>query len=497
MNRCKLKTSKYFVFLCMMILIIVQGCEKDPDTIEPEQPDPIELHNQVINEWILDNMEVFYYWNDWHNWNPQIPQNINTKLKPEVYFESLLHQDDHFSVIYDNYQTLRQSLSGVSTEAGYDYVPLLISERNIMCYISYIKPGTPAQTAGLKRGDLFLRINNNQLTIDNYRLLHSETGKMHTLGMAKIEGNDISFIENVALTVIEGYEENPILLDTLYNIQNRKIGYFVYNFFARDSKEGGIEYEKELNNLFGKYKTEGIDDLIIDLRYNSGGTVITAQALASMIANRSKDDIFGVEDFNFLLHSYFSATEGEDYNKMYFLDEIVRTQNDKVTINKLGLSRVYLIVSRHTASASELIINGLRPYLGNENVVLVGDKTYGKNYGSMLIYERDPIKQQTNDWALLPVVFKLSNKDGFSDYGSGFEPDIAVREDVASALPFMKQLGDTEELLLATTLDLIFGISKSVSKSAALAEFEFFDSTVEKLSARNNMYIYDRKINLP
>ena len=483
-----LEVSKYCFFWFMIVLIIVQGCDKE-EKPEPEpEPEPTEIQYQIVNEWIFDHMEVYYYW------NTQIPKNLSKSLKPDEYFESLLSKEDRFSVIYDNFQELYESLMGVNTEAGYDYMLLRLSGgSDIMGYITYIKPKTPAEAAGLKRGDFFLRINNTQLTINNYRTLLQETTKRHTLGLAKIEGNTIYPTDNVDLSVIV-YEENPILLDTVYYDNNRKIGYFVYNFFARDSEENGIRYERELNELFGKYKTEGIDDLIIDLRYNSGGTTVKAQALASMISGLSSTDIFGYTEYNSYLHSHWSVSDGANYNVMYFLDEIVRAPNDKTPINKLsGLNRLYLIVSGQTASASELLINGLRPYMGAENVVLVGETTFGKNVGSFLLYERDSEKQKTNNWGMLPIVFKLSNKLHFSNYSNGFEPDVDIHE--TDDLLYMKPLGDTEELLLATTLDMISGISK-MRKQDIGVKFEIVGSAIDRMPARKNMYIYDRKNSL-
>ena len=217
-------------------------------------------------------------------------------------------------------------------------------------------------------------------------------------------------------------------------------------------------------------------------------------------SNFSSTDVFAYEEYNSLLDAEYREYYGEDHNIMYFLDYIERVQNDRVqervAINKLsGLNRLYLIVSRSTASASELVINGLRPYMGTENVVLIGETTYGKNVGSFLIYERDEEKQKTNNWGMLPIVFKLSNKLHFSDYGDGFLTDVDIHE--TNDLFDMKPLGDTEELLLATTIDKIFGISKT-RKNNTEAKFEIVGSAIDRTPARKNMFkMYDRKNNLP
>ena len=474
--------GKYFALLILITLIIAQGCE-DKDKI-----DPVDAQNRIINDWILDIMEEVYFW------NTLIPPNANKSLKPDVFFNSLLKRpEDRFSVIYDNFQELLASLMGVNREAGYDFNLGYLDEYefNIIGYITYIKPGTPAEAAGIKRGDFFLRINNTQMNINNYGELLQATANPHSLGILEATG-----IRNVQLNVIE-YAENPILLDTIYtHFPDKKIGYFVYNFFARDRHTDGIAYEKELNNLFGKFKNETIDELIIDLRYNSGGTTITAQALASMISGLPSSEIFGIEIFNDFVHSYYSARIGANYNKMFFLNNIERINEDDVVlesvpINKLSnLKNLYLITSRQTASASELIINGLRPYM--DNVILVGDTTAGKNFGSWLIYETNPVKQRTNNWGMLPIVFKLENNANFSDYGDGFEPAVRLHETMA---PEIKPLGNTDELLLAATLDLIFGNSTAEQKNVG-DKTKIIGSAIDRTPARKNMYVYDRKNSL-
>jgi len=453
----------------------MQGCKKD------NTPNPY----QEVNDWILDNMKLVYLW------NTHIPSKTNKTQKPDVYFESLKYKDDRYSFIHDNFMELIGSLTGINIEAGYEFdLASIKNSSDIFGYITYIKPGTPAESAGLKRGDFFLEINNTQMTVSNYRTLLQEMSKPHTLRLAKIEENKIYPTNNVSIPAVIPYKENPILLDTIYNIKDKKIGYFVYNFFARDSEDLGIAYEKELNNLFGNFISKGIDELIVDLRYNMGGTVISALALASMISNRSSTDIFGYEEYNSILNLYFASMYGADHNIMYFLDHIERiNKNDiiveQVPINKLSeLNRVYIIVSGQSASASELLINGLRPYMGNDNVVLIGETTVGKNVGSTIIYEDDPVKQKKNTWGMLPIIVKLSNSQHFSDYANGFKPNVEIHEFELE----MKPLGDTDELLLSTTLDIIFGTYTPQSKNVR-TRVEIINSSRDRIPARQNMYI--------
>jgi C-terminal processing protease CtpA/Prc len=350
---------------------------------------------------------------------------------------------------------------------------------DVIGYITYIKSGTPAESAGLKRGEYFHQINGTQMTLSNYSSLVAETSKAHTLGISIISGNTIIGVKNVSLEVIENYPENPILLDTIYNFMGKNIGYFVYNFFARDKGDGSLTYEKELNNLFGKFKSLQIDELIVDLRYNGGGAVITTQALASMISGQGSDKVFYIDEYNYLITSELLR---EKYDmKSYFINTIDRS----TPINSLsGLSTVYFIVSGRSASASELLINGLKPYM---NVVLIGGITYGKNVSSISIYEED---DPDNKWGMQPIIAKMSNADGFSDYGDGFTPDKIIYENQEESI---MQLGDMRELLLRTTIATIFGIEGedvvTTKRIASPATSLVIGSAADRNPVRQNQYI--------
>jgi len=474
-----LRTGRYLVFLWVIVtLLAVQGCRKD---------DPVSGEYREINEWILDNMSF------WYLWNTQIPRRTDQTLHPRDYFGSLLYKaEDNFSWIQEDFTELMNYLSGVTTEAGYEFELFLVEQSNNQVFgcITYIKPGTPAKNAGLKRGDCFTSINGVGITTGNYQNLLRQMSKTHTIG--KVDTNT-GQTTTVSLSVIE-YDENPILLDTIYNIQSKKIGYFVYNLFARDSERYGIAYEKELNDLFGKFQTQNIDELIIDLRYNSGGTVVTAEALASMISNRSSSEIMGYELYNSLVDKELIKLYGKDYNITYFPDYIVKfngsgTVTERVKINKLpNLKQVYLIVTNRSASASELLINCLQPFM---DVILVGKTTYGKNVGSITIYETDEEKQKTNTWGLQPIISKFENSRHFSDYGNGFKPNI--ESDEFDFEIEMLELGNIDEVMLSDAINHIFGMKSPKRKNAALKP-KNVGSSLDRYPARRNMYIENVKL---
>ena len=176
------KTGIFYAFCCFIALMVIQGCDNDPGLESEPEPEP-ENPFQEINDWIFENMAIFYYW------NTQMNADADKQLNPDEYFESLLYSGDKYSWIQDNFQELMASLMGVNTEAGYDFGLMLMSANSsqIIGYITYIKQGTPAEAVGLKRGDFFLTINNTQLTLDNYHTLIREMSNPHTLGVLNLE----------------------------------------------------------------------------------------------------------------------------------------------------------------------------------------------------------------------------------------------------------------------------------------------------------------------
>jgi C-terminal processing protease CtpA/Prc len=467
--------------ILLALLTVISSCE---------QHDPVSdeiIQNQNVNEWILDNMKTWYFWSD------KLPSKTNKNMNPDAYFESLLYKaEDRFSWIQENFTELQESLSGIQMEAGYDYsLGMLEAEGDLIGLINYVKPNSPASEAGLKRGDIFLTINGTQLTRSNYQTLLSAISSAHTLGI--VEQNTT---RQVSLSVVK-YEENPILLDTIYEISNKKIGYLVYNFFAQDNGNNSLSYVKELNQVFGKFQESGINELILDLRYNSGGAISTSIALSSMIANRTSSDLFAIEEYNSFIDSYFRKAEGENYNKAFFQDQLIKydTQGnvlENVPIHKLtGLSQVYVLTSNRTASASELVINGLIPYL---KVVLIGKLTYGKNVGSITLYEEDPEKQKDNTWGMQPIVVKLANVNKSSDYGNGFAPDVEVSE--YKTFPLLP-LGNTDETMLQTALIRMGILTKqspsntirSDAEKSELLPFHPVSSSIDRTPVRRNVYL--------
>lgn len=416
--------------------------------------------NAYVNEWTYSNMEGLYYWNE------KLPVFKKSTATPSLYFESLLYVDDRFSAFFEDYNDLMKRLSGVTAaEIGFEY-KLFLEDMNsdkVIGVVVYTKPGTHAETLNIKRGDFINRIDGTPITLNNYQSLLarlSDSAPAVKIGFAS--KNTGSFVDSYEYNVNKSinYSENPVLLDTVYTVGQQKIAYLVYNFFAADSGDGSVRFDRQVNEIIGRFKSREVDELILDFRYNSGGMMSSAVHLGSMLVpNVSDTKVFSYTEYNTYLTNYFNS---DDYKNKYsdnpfveYFTTTLKAQNQTLPIHNIGndLDRIYFITGNSTASASEMVINGLKPYV---DCVLVGEVTYGKNVGSVVVNDDE---NPDNKKAFMPIILKYFNKDRKSDFTYGFEPNILVGED------FAHELGDTREKLLATVISAING-SPAMTESA-------------------------------
>ena len=228
-------------------------------------------------------------------------------------------------------------------------------------------------------------------------------------------------------------EINPFYLHQMYEVEGKKIAYLVYNEFSTGPNNEGTEsvYNEQMKQIFAQFKSQSPDAFILDLRYNNGGYLQCAQALGSLLAPASA-----------MGKDFVNLTFNEKANP-----QIIRYpfSTDYANAN-LNLNKVYILTGNQTASASEAVINGLIPYMGAENVILIGNKTEGKNV-AMTSY-----KNEAHGITLWPVIAFVSNSNNEGDYSEGFNPQYNLNENTLTQwLP----LGDPEEYLLKNTLSLI------------------------------------------
>ena len=442
--------------LVVSALALVISCRKG----NVEHPDKQFSENSETNQWVVENMRDIYYW------NTSIPRDrsLDFSQDPEGFFESILHPDDRFSWI-QRADDLENELSGVSTTVGLGIGLLQINQAgDVVIAVRYALDGSPADQAEIKRGDLITKINGRALTVDNYgEVLDPYYGSAaFTVQLAHINENDqIVNDREVTLTPVERFQENAILLDTVITTPSgKKVGYLFYNRFLN-------EQPIELLNAFGRFKNAGVNDLVLDLRYNGGGGIWIAAILSGLIQrNFQENDPFIQYKYNTkygsetLTYYQLFGGESDDQEEVAFADAVVSS----IKQVNLNLPKVYIIATNSSASASELVINNLRPFLSDANVVHIGETTTGKNEGSITIVdEREPRKI---DWGIQPIIVKLANKDGFGDYPDGLKPQYEVDE--WNYLPWAP-LGSLEDPLLAQALGLIDpGMRPAAAKSMGL-----------------------------
>ncbi len=430
--------KKIFLLLIIVSSIFV-SCFNDLD-------DTVQTASQLdIKNFIYRGLNFFYlYKADNTELNANLEgQELNDFLEsyesPEALFEYFRSSQDRFSLLVDDYVELENALSGITLNHGMEFGLVFYPDGsdNVFGYVRYVLPNSDAASKNVERGMIFNTIDGVQITSNNFRdLLNPDS---YTIGLATFDGNNINPTGESIELVKQQYTENPVYIAETLTIQGQKIGYIMYNAFTQN-------FDTQLNTAFGQFKADGVSELILDLRYNGGGSVETAIDLSSMITGQFNGQLFVSEQWN------------DDRQAEYASDKLFNNQiSTGEAINSLNLNRVYVLTTGRSASASELVINGLNPYI---NVVQVGGTTTGKFQASFLLYDAPApnfSRSQANPghtYAMLPLVFKTINSAGFTDYVDGLEPDIEYLEDYSN----LGILGDENEPLLATALNDIFGL---------------------------------------
>jgi C-terminal processing protease CtpA/Prc len=385
-------------------------------------------------------MKYYYLWNDRID-----TEGIDKNENPEQYFKRLIVPEDNYSHITNDFKSLLSGLLG-NKKSGYAYFLYSTNNDNVAGKITYVAKESPADVAGLKRGAMFTKINGTSLSIQNYQDLAAQMFDKHTLTIRDAKASETNYEILVAK-----FAENPVFLDTVYNFNDCKVGYLVYNFFISDNGDFSKQYDMQLNDVFAKFKDENINELILDLRYNTKGHIFNSMIMASLIVpNPDIEEIYAKYQYNNSLQQIIRNEFDDNYLNLYYTNVI----ND-MPLNNIGaqLDRIFILTSTKTGVIGEILINSLQLSM---DVVIVGNKTAGRNMFSVFIYEHDLEKQGINTWAIAPVVIQIANKAGNTDIA--FTPDVEITEPLADNTP----LGNIDEKVLSTALNMILKSSSPV-----------------------------------
>lgn len=401
----------------------------------------------IINTNYLWNKEVEYALSLWN-----IDKDDPVERVRQVRYKGPDGKDiDKWTQMLPNISTLTQSVAGTSTTFGYSlsFHRVKGSDTEVVASVRYTSKDSPAAKAGLKRGDVITAVNGKTLTTDNYASLAKERlYGSDTITLTMVDGH------NVTMDPVTMYEE-PVLLTKTFQYGGRKVGYLVYNSFTLGSYTSLI-------GAANYFIQEGIDDLILDLRYNSGGYAKMEETLASMLAPKevvNKGEVLHKEIYN----SNIGNTETRFTTSFSFTENGKTTTYNTKECN-MGVKRLYAIVTGSSASASESLLCGLIPYM---DVTLVGSRTLGKFCGGMMIsaeywYEYNKSKLDSidpeifkgaqnhwGDWGIYIMTNRYADKNGTTlSMPDGMETDVAVEDNPLDGY----QLGDSRETMLHAAL---------------------------------------------
>lgn len=404
-------------------ILIISSCKKDKVVDNSPGPSPVVSATDKMKDTVL------LYSRDIYLWNTQIPSGFNPRTyeDPHKIMTAIrdYSQEPGFSKPVDRWSfAIKQAewdniSSGVSKDFGLSV--FFYADGDLR--VKSVEKQSPAGRAGIRRGWRITKLNgNSNITNSNADFIVQQVFRSNStlFTFQKPDGSTEDLQLNAAT-----YQENPLFLDTVYITGSKKTGYFVFNSFLGDTNQIYNEFQR----MFNRFSQEGVSDMIVDLRYNGGGYVTVQRKLANyLVPSAGSSGLMMKQEFNNNNKQYNSSTH---YSKS----------------GSLNLSRIFFIVSRNTASASELLINNLKPYL---DVKLVGpSNTYGKPVGYFPI----PV----SDWYIFPVSFRSTNKNGEGNYFDG----ILLDKQVGDGLN--KDWGDREEASLASILKYINTGSFSVA----------------------------------
>lgn len=413
----KLLTGSY---MCLLVLL-VSGCGGGGTATGAQSTSICSVTNQ--NQQILAIMQSWYYWNQY------LPSDVDPAAYSDTtsFLDALLYKPlDRFSFITS--QAANQAFYGAGQYVGMGFSEEIVNGNQLQ--LTDVYPGSPAAGAGFVRGGYILSVGGTPVaTLIANNQLDTALGPDNVGVQVTLEyQSPTDATQTVTLTKTVVTQPNVSLVQS-FSAGGRKVGYFFFQNFITPSTD-------ELQQAFTQLQADGDNELIIDERYNGGGLLSVAQFLGSLVVgNNDGGQTFATLNYN-SLHT--------DQNQ---------TLTFQTVSNALNLNRVVIITTNATASASELLINALKPYV---DLVTVGSTTFGK-----------PVGENGFDFCtsvLYPMTFNMLNAAGNGNYFSGIAPTCPAVDDLSHPL------GDQNEASLSTALYYIANGNCGASAAAAARE---------------------------
>lgn len=421
-----------WVAIILLSLVSVENlfCSKKIVPFEPTD----ELG--INNKWVYDSLKRYYYWSD------QITGKPDYTMPTQEFFKKLLSPADRFSWISN-----RKDIGPAGSTADlfgfhYSLISHPFDAQRLAGIISLVVPDGPSYKKQLKRGLFFTKVNNETITPANMNAVINQlnTKGAITLQLAVFNDNGTALTDSAEVTVNSGYVPYKSVYATRFFEKNGvRTGYLSYVHCV-----DGLDFE--VLESIEKLKHAGITELILDLRFNPGGSVASSAKLAAMLVpSFSPDQVYvtfkgnrfgGIVKQTFRQTIAFSgSTNGKDMNELQ--------------ARNLGLKRIFILTSGATISAAEILCNNLKPYMP---VIRIGAKTHGKDEASFRIEDnRNPRQVQ---WVLMPTIYKIFDANDKGNYSNGLLPDHEIDE--FSKLP-LQEMGYPGDLSLDKALELIYG----------------------------------------
>ncbi|MFV0346292.1 MAG: S41 family peptidase [Bacteroidales bacterium] len=373
----------------LLIVALFVACQPDDKL---DSSDNSNNGNQTGDEYpkleLTKNVFDYYYL-----WYETLPSTIDYSSYDDTYesinkwIDDVKYEKDRwsFAMSYTDFSNYYSGNASESWDAFFFLVQTnsqIISGQNYMLFVREVQKDGAFGKAGYKRGDIIASINGKSIDDLSNSEINSLINDNSSLSFGFYKNGEIK----EATLAKSNYTMNTVLKDTIYNVNNAKVGYLAFSEFISTSKA-------ELENVFADFKSANVSDVILDIRYNGGGQVDVAEYMCNIFAGNSNNRKLMYKT----THNNKNTTSDES---TYFSTEA----------NGLNLSRLFVITTNRTASASEMVINSLTPYM---TVLLVGDTTHGKPVGM------EPRYNEKLDWIVAPITMSDVNADGYGGFFDG------------------------------------------------------------------------------